>query len=78
MRLRLLNGSTARTYQIGMADRRPLELVATDGVFRYGEGPEVTGRTLELVMAMAGRSAYVERLEGPGVETLKERFTRAA
>ncbi|MGC5627597.1 maleylpyruvate isomerase family mycothiol-dependent enzyme [Georgenia sp. Z1344] len=55
-----------------------LELVATDGVFRYGEGPEVTGRTLELVMAMAGRSAYVERLEGPGVETLKERFTRAA
>lgn len=31
VRLRLLNGSTARTYQLGMADRRPVQLVATDG-----------------------------------------------
>lgn len=55
-----------------------LELVATDGVFRYGEGPMVSGRTLELVMAMAGRPEFLDRLEGPGVDTLRTRFTRAA
>ncbi|MGC5614898.1 maleylpyruvate isomerase family mycothiol-dependent enzyme [Georgenia sp. Z1491] len=55
-----------------------LELVATDGVFRYGEGPRVSGRTLELVMAMAGRPEFLDRLEGPGVQTLRTRFTRAA
>lgn len=31
VRTRLLNGSTARTYEVGMADRRPVRLVATDG-----------------------------------------------
>jgi len=30
-RLRLLNGSTARTYDIGMSDRRTVQLVASDG-----------------------------------------------
>lgn len=51
-----------------------LELVATDGIFRTGEGPQVTGTTLELVMAMAGRRAYVDRLSGPGVAELRSRF----
>ena len=31
VRLRLLNGSTARTYQVGLADRRDMALVASDG-----------------------------------------------
>jgi blue copper oxidase len=31
IRLRLLNGSTARVYDIGFADDRPFSLVATDG-----------------------------------------------
>jgi FtsP/CotA-like multicopper oxidase with cupredoxin domain len=31
VRLRLLNGSTARTYQFGFADGRPFALVGTDG-----------------------------------------------
>jgi blue copper oxidase len=31
VRLRLLNASTARVYNIGFADNRPFELVATDG-----------------------------------------------
>ncbi len=31
VRLRLLNGSTARTYQLGLADRREVTLIASDG-----------------------------------------------
>lgn len=33
VRLRLLNGSTARTYRVGLADRREVSLVASDGGF---------------------------------------------
>lgn len=50
-----------------------LGLVATDGPFRHGGGPAVRGRTLALVMAMAGRSAYLDELAGDGVPTLRER-----
>lgn len=55
-----------------------LELVATDGIFRTGEGLQVTGSTLELVMAMAGRPEYIAALDGPGVGTLRERFPQSA
>lgn len=51
-----------------------LRLRATDGPFAAGEGPEVAGTTLALVMAMAGRRAYVEQLEGPGVATLADQI----
>ncbi|MFC5142985.1 maleylpyruvate isomerase family mycothiol-dependent enzyme [Actinomycetospora rhizophila] len=51
-----------------------LRLVATDGPFTAGEGPEVTGPTLALVMAMAGRAAHLDALDGPGVATLRERL----
>ncbi|MGO1582018.1 MAG: maleylpyruvate isomerase family mycothiol-dependent enzyme [Actinomycetaceae bacterium] len=53
-----------------------LELIASDGIFRNGEGPRVTGTTLDLVMAMAGRPDFVDALEGPGVDTLRTRLTR--
>lgn len=52
---------------------RGLRLVATDGPFVAGEGPEVRGSTLALVMATAGRTAYLDDLAGPGVGTLRER-----
>lgn len=55
-----------------------LELRAEDGPFGAGEGPLVMGRTLPLVMAMAGRSAYLDELDGPGLETLRERIGQAA
>jgi hypothetical protein len=50
-----------------------LQLRADDGPFATGTGPLVTGSTLALVMGMAGRAAYVDQLDGPGVPTLRAR-----
>jgi uncharacterized protein (TIGR03083 family) len=50
-----------------------LRLVADDGPFTTGSGPLVSGRTLALVMAMTGRAAYCDDLEGDGVEVLRSR-----
>lgn len=65
----------ASTDQVVVARRRVrgLRLVATDGGFTTGAGPEVSGRTLALVLAMTGRSAYCDELTGPGVPTLRAR-----
>lgn len=51
-----------------------LQLRADDGPFGAGSGPLVTGSTLALVMSMAGRTAYLDRLDGPGVSTLRSRL----
>jgi uncharacterized protein (TIGR03083 family) len=50
-----------------------LRLQADDGPFEAGDGALVTGSTLALVMAMAGRAAYVDELSGPGVPLLRSR-----
>jgi uncharacterized protein (TIGR03083 family) len=50
-----------------------LRLQADDGPFATGTGPLVTGSTLALVMSMAGRTPYVDQLDGPGVGTLRGR-----
>jgi uncharacterized protein (TIGR03083 family) len=50
-----------------------LRLEATDGSFAAGAGPLVSGTTLALTMAMAGRRAYCDDLAGPGVHTLRAR-----
>ncbi|NJC23715.1 flavin-dependent dehydrogenase [Arthrobacter pigmenti] len=34
----------------------------------------MSGSTLALVMAMAGRAVYLDRLEGPGVPILQSRL----
>lgn len=52
-----------------------LRLEADDSGFRTGDGPLVTGSTLALIMAMAGRAAYVDDLDGPGVPVLRGRLT---
>ena len=49
-----------------------LQLTATDGPFTTGVGPQVSGTTLALVMAMAGRALYFDELEGDGVAILRE------
>ena len=54
-----------------------LQLRADDGAFATGTGPLVTGSTLALVMSMAGRSPYVDQLDGPGVPTLRARVNGA-
>jgi uncharacterized protein (TIGR03083 family) len=54
-----------------------LHLTAADGPFTAGEGPEVSGPTLALIMAMAGRALYCDQLEGDGVTILRERHSMA-
>ncbi|RAN78103.1 hypothetical protein B5P43_17760 [Bacillus sp. SRB_336] len=50
-----------------------LRVEASDGPVVAGDGPLVTGTTLALMMAMAGRGAYCDELTGPGVGTLRAR-----
>lgn len=50
-----------------------LRLVADDGPFTSGTGPLVSGSTLALVMAMTGRTACCDDLDGEGVELLRSR-----
>jgi uncharacterized protein (TIGR03083 family) len=50
-----------------------LRLTATDGPFTTGAGPEVSGPTLALIMAMAGRALYCDELDGDGVAILRGR-----
>lgn len=52
-----------------------LRVEATDGPFATGTGPLVSGPTIALVMAMAGRSAYCDDLAGPGLPTLRDRVS---
>jgi uncharacterized protein (TIGR03083 family) len=54
-----------------------LRLTATDGPFAAGAGPQVSGTTLALVMAMAGRAPYCDELDGDGVAILRERQAMA-
>ena len=54
---------------------RGLRLEATDGPFATGGGPLVTGPTLALVMALAGRESHLDDVDGPGVATLGERIS---
>lgn len=56
---------------------RGLRLTATDGPFAAGVGPRVSGTTLALVMAMAGRTLYCDELDGDGVAILRERRATA-
>lgn len=58
----------SRTHAAG------LQLRADDGPFAAGDGPLVTGSTLALVMSMAGRAAYLDELDGPGVLTMRQRL----
>jgi len=51
-----------------------LHLQADDGPFNAGSGALVTGSTLALVMGMAGRIPYLEKLKGPGVQLLRSRI----
>ena len=50
-----------------------LSLIATDASFRHGDGAEVAGPMMSLLMAMTGRSAACADLTGPGVAQLQAR-----
>jgi uncharacterized protein (TIGR03083 family) len=47
-----------------------LTLRGTDLDWSHGTGPEVAGPAAALVLALCGRSAWLDRLEGPGWESL--------
>ena len=55
-----------------------LRILAADGPFAGGSGPLVTGPTLALIMALAGRAAYCDELDGDGAEILGSRAPTAA
>lgn len=52
-----------------------LEFEAADLDWSRGEGDVVRGAAEALMMAIAGRSAALADLEGPGVDTLRSRLT---
>ncbi|MFF9243852.1 maleylpyruvate isomerase family mycothiol-dependent enzyme [Streptomyces sp. NPDC014776] len=54
-----------------------LRVEATDGPFSTGSGDLLRGPTLSLVMAMAGRAAACEDLEGDGAAVLRARLRSA-
>lgn len=56
------------------ANLRGLRLVATDVDWQHGAGPEVTGPGEALLVALAGRSAALVDLTGPGLATLTDRL----
>jgi uncharacterized protein (TIGR03083 family) len=47
-----------------------IRLTAADADVSIGVGPEVSGSTLSLLLAVAGRRAALDDLDGPGVATL--------
>jgi uncharacterized protein (TIGR03083 family) len=51
-----------------------LKLTATDTDWTAGEGPEVSGPMLDLLLAITGRPAGLAALSGDGVEILTERM----
>jgi uncharacterized protein (TIGR03083 family) len=53
---------------------RGVRLVATDLDWVYGRGPEVRGSGEALLMAMAGRRAALDDLDGPGKDKLVQRI----
>ncbi|MEJ8277512.1 maleylpyruvate isomerase family mycothiol-dependent enzyme [Pseudonocardia spirodelae] len=51
-----------------------LRLVADDAGFAHGEGAQVRGRGIDVLVAACGRPAVLDRLDGDGVAVLRERL----
>lgn len=52
---------------------RGLRLTGTDVDWSWGDGAEVRGRGIDLLMAACGRAAVLTRLDGPGRQLLADR-----
>jgi uncharacterized protein (TIGR03083 family) len=59
---------------LGALQTRGVRLVATDLDWAYGKGPEVRGSGEAVLMAMAGRRAALDDLDGPGKAKLAQRL----
>ena len=64
---------TAPTIK-GFWHRRGLRMVATDLDWATGAGPEVRGTGEALLLAIAGRHATINELDGPGQPLLRRRL----
>lgn len=53
-----------------------VSLRATDQSWSFGRGDDVSGPSLSLMMAILGRTAALDDLEGDGVSALAERISR--
>jgi uncharacterized protein (TIGR03083 family) len=60
----------------GFWHRRGLRLRATDLPWSAGTGPEVRGTGEALLLAVAGRAATLDELDGPGQPLLRRRLER--
>jgi uncharacterized protein (TIGR03083 family) len=74
--VRALRLQTSTRVSFGGAKERVAgkRLVATDADVRIGDGPEVTGPALSLLLVSAGRLVALHELEGPGLESLTAAF----
>lgn len=57
----------------GKTRTKGLSMRATDGDFTWGDGPEVAGPGIDLIMAATGRTEALDHLEGDGLATLRSR-----
>ncbi len=65
---------TKASFPVGGKKRiAGLRLVSTDTGWTYGEGPEVCGPALSLLLAMTGRAAGLDDLSGEGAPQLGQR-----
>jgi uncharacterized protein (TIGR03083 family) len=69
----VLDFSLAAPTLPSKSNRRGLKLTATDVDWTSGDGNEVTGTGEALLMAVAGRPAALDELEGDGLATLRSR-----
>jgi uncharacterized protein (TIGR03083 family) len=70
---------TNASFPVGGKKRaRGLHLVSTDTGWSYGEGVEVSGPAMSLLLAVTGRGAGVADLSGAGAERLGQRVAATA
>ena len=71
--VRSLRYQVRTPVSLGGAKQRiaTIRLQATDADLSIGDGPEVSGPTLALLMAISGRKAALGDLDGPGVAALE-------
>jgi uncharacterized protein (TIGR03083 family) len=69
---------TKAGFPLGSKKRiQGLQLVATDVDWTYGSGPKVAGPAQSVLLAMTGRGAGLDGLEGDGVALLRGRLAAA-
>ena len=70
----LADGLPQATRFIGSAERvRDIRMIATDIDWHYGTGPEVRGPAAAIILAACGRSVWHDRLDGPGLDVIRQR-----